>query len=88
MITEFNQDQEEANNIVIAGGGRIGLKLASRLEENNNVKLIEKSTARAKILAERLDTTIVLKGDSSDDVLLKEENIENNDVFVATTNAE
>ena len=88
MITEFNQDQEEANNIVIAGGGRIGLKLASRLEENNNVKLIEKSTARAKILAERLDTTIVLKGDSSDDVLLKEENIENNDVFVATTNSE
>ena len=88
MITEFNQDQEEANNIVIAGGGRIGFKLANRLEENNNVKLIEKSTARAKILAERLDTTIVLKGDSSDDVLLKEENIENNDVFVATTNSE
>ena len=88
MITEFNQDQEEANNIVIAGGGRIGLKLASRLEEDNNVKLIEKSTKRAKILAERLDTTIVLKGDSSDDALLKEENIENNDVFVATTNSE
>lgn len=88
MITEFNQDQEEANNIVIAGGGRIGLKLASRLEEDNNVKLIEKSTNRAKILAERLDTTIVLKGDSSDDALLKEENIENNDVFVATTNSE
>ncbi|SVC97364.1 uncharacterized protein METZ01_LOCUS350218, partial [marine metagenome] len=88
MITEFNQDQEEARNIVIAGGGRIGLKLASRLEDTNNVKLIEKSTARAKILAETLETTIVLKGDSSDDVLLKEENIDNNDVFVATTNSE
>ena len=88
MITEFNQDQEEANNIVIAGGGRIGLKLASRLEEDNNVKLIEKSTKRAKVLAEQLDTAIVLKGDSSDDALLKEENIENNDVFVATTNSE
>ena len=88
MITEFSQDQEQASNIVIAGGGKIGLKLASRLEDTNNVKLIEKSTARAKILAEILDSTIVLKGDSSDDALLREENIDNNDVFVATTNAE
>ena len=88
MITEFNQDQEKATNIVIAGGGKIGLKLASKLEENNSVKIIEKSTARAKVLAEQLDTAIVLKGDSSDDALLKEENIENNDVFVATTNSE
>ena len=88
MITEFNQDQEQARNIVIAGGGKIGLKLASRLEDTNNVKLIEKSTARAKTLAEILDSTIVLKGDSSDDALLREENIDNNDVFVATTNSE
>ena len=88
MITEFNQDQEKARNIVIAGGGRIGLRLASKLEDDNHVKLIEKSTARAKKLSEILESTIVLKGDSSDDALLKEENIDNNDVFVATTNSE
>ena len=88
MITEFSQDQEQARNIVIAGGGRIGLRLALRLEDNNHVKLIEKSTPRAKKLAETLESTIVLKGDSSDDALLKEENIDNNDVFVATTNSE
>jgi len=39
-------------------------------------------------LSEILESTIVLKGDSSDDALLKEENIDNNDVFVATTNSE
>ena len=88
MITEFNPDQEKARNIVIAGGGRIGLRLASKLEDDNYVKLIEKSTARAKKLSEILESTIVLKGDSSDDALLKEENIDNNDVFVATTNSE
>jgi len=88
MITEFNHDQEKARNIVIAGGGRIGLRLASKLEDDNHVKLIEKSTARAKKLSEILESTIVLKGDSSDDALLKEENIDNNDVFVATTNSE
>ena len=88
MITEFSQDQEKARNIVIAGGGRIGFRLASKLEDDNHVKLIEKSTARAKKLAETLESTIVLKGDSTDDALLKEENVDNNDVFVATTNSE
>ena len=88
MITEFSPDQEKARNIVIAGGGRIGLRLASKLEDDNHVKLIEKSTARAKKLSEILESTIVLKGDSTDDALLKEENIDNNDVFVATTNSE
>ena len=88
MITEFNQDQEKARNIIVAGGGRVGYKLAVCLEKNNHVKIIEKNHDRAKYIAEKLESAIVLKGDSSDDSLLKEENIENSDVFVATTNSE
>ena len=88
LIIEFSQDHERVRSVVIAGGGKIGLKLAARLERNNHVKLIEKSIARAKELAEQLDTTIVLKGDAADDVLLTEENINNTDVFVAVTNSE
>ena len=88
MITEFNQDQEKARNITIAGGGRVGYKLAAYLENDNNVKIIEKDTERAKHIAEKLQSAVVLKGDSADDALLKEENIENNDVFIATTNSE
>ena len=88
MITEFNQDQEKARNITIAGGGRVGYKLAAYLENDNHVKIIEKDTERAKYIAEKLQSAVVLKGDSADDALLKEENIENNDVFIATTNSE
>ena len=88
MIREFNQDQEEARSITIAGGGRVGYKLASLLESNNHVKIIEKNPERAKFIAEKLESAIVLKGDSGDDALLKEENIENCDVFVTTTNSE
>ena len=88
MITEFNQDQEKARNITIAGGGRVGYKLAAYLENDNHVKIIEKDTERAKHIAEKLQSAVVLKGDSADDALLKEENIENNDVFIATTNSE
>ena len=88
MITEFNQDQEKARNITIAGGGRVGYKLAALLEKDNHVKIIEKDSERAKYIAEKLESAIVLKGDSADDSLLKEENIENSDVFVAATNSE
>ena len=88
LIIEFSQDHERVRSVVIAGGGKIGLKLAARLERNNHVKLIEKSIARAKELAEQHDTTIVLKGDAADDVLLTEESINNTDVFVAVTNSE
>jgi trk system potassium uptake protein TrkA len=88
LIIEFNQDHERVRSVMIAGGGKIGLKLAARLERNNQVKLIEKSVERAKELAEQLEKTIVLKGDAADDVLLTEENVNNTDVFVAVTNSE
>ena len=88
LIIEFNQDHERVRSVMIAGGGKIGLKLAARLERSNQVKLIEKSVERAKELAEQLETTIVLKGDAADDVLLTEENVNNTDVFVSVTNSE
>ena len=58
MITEFNQDQEKARNITIAGGGRVGYKLAAYLEKNNHVKIIEKDPERAKYIAEKLESAI------------------------------
>jgi len=88
MISEFIQSQERVEKVMIAGGGGIGLKLASKLETTNQVKVIERSKARAKKIAELLEDTIVLVGDAADDSLLLEESIETTDVFVALTNSE
>jgi len=88
MISEFIQSQERVEKVIIAGGGGIGLKLASKLETTNQVKVIERSKARAKKIAELLEDTIVLVGDAADDNLLLEESIETTDVFVALTNSE
>ena len=88
MISEFIQSQERVEKIIIAGGGGIGLKLASKLETTNQVKVIERSKARAKKIAELVEDTIVLVGDAADDSLLLEESIETTDVFVALTNSE
>ena len=88
MISEFIQSQERVRKVMIAGGGSIGLKLASKLETTNQIKVIERSKARAKKIAELLEDAIVLVGDAADDNLLLEESIETTDVFVALTNSE
>ncbi|MEW8499398.1 MAG: Trk system potassium transporter TrkA [Candidatus Thiodiazotropha taylori] len=72
--------------LILAGGGNIGRRLASSLEQKYRIKLIENNQHRAREIAERLDMTIVLHGDAADEDLLLEENIENTDVFCAVTN--
>ena len=84
----LHQDQEEVRGVMIAGGGKIGIRLASKLEKTNQVKVIERSKSRARKLSDLLEKAFILKGDAADEDLLLEENIENMDVFVALTNSE
>jgi len=88
MIAEFIQSQERVRKVMIAGGGGIGLKLALQLDRTCQVKVIERSKARAKKIAELAEDSIILVGDAADDSLLLEESIETTDVFVALTNSE
>jgi len=74
--------------VVIAGGGNIGFRLASELEDKNQVKLIERDSRRARRVSELLNRTTVLHGDAADEELLVEENIDSADVFAALTNSE
>ena len=86
VVNEMRKKEEPYKNILIAGGGKIGARLAKRIEDNHRVKIIESSNKRAKRLSEKLQTTIVLEGDVCDKNLLHEENVGNHDVFVAVTN--
>jgi trk system potassium uptake protein TrkA len=74
---------------MIVGGGSIGFRLASLLEENSiSTKIIEKNPERCTELAEKLNKAVVLHGDGSDQELLREENIQDMDVVVTLTNDE
>ena len=89
VMSEMRKAVDPIKRVVIAGGGNIGLRLAQKLEEGNHqVKVIERSTARAREVAEKLRNTIVLNGDAADEELLVEENIDSADVFCALTNSE
>jgi trk system potassium uptake protein TrkA len=88
VLKEMRKLDDPVRKVVIAGGGNIGFTLAKQLEATNQVKVIERDWQRARQISEQLNRAIVLHGDSADEELLLEENIDSADVFVAVTNAE
>ena len=88
VMSEMRKQEAPARRVVIAGGGNIGFRLASELEDKNQVKLIERDSKRARRVSELLNRTTVLLGDAADEELLLEENIDSVDVFAALTNSE
>lgn len=86
VLKEFRRSDKPYKNIMIAGGGLIGLNLAKFLEKNHRVHIIELDKQRVIKIADKLEHTIVLHGNASDEDLLKEEGIENTDLFLALTN--
>ena len=88
LLEALRPEQQEVRNVMIAGGGNIGLKVAESLQNRFQVKLIERSAKRAQQVAERLSRVIVLHGDATHEELLIEENIERMDAFVALMNAD
>ena len=86
VMGELRKLDRPVRRIMLAGGGNIGRRLAAALERRVHVKLIEHSPERAERLSEILDGTVVLQGDAADEDLLREEGIDQTDVFCAVTN--
>jgi trk system potassium uptake protein len=89
LLRFFGKKTDPPRRIIIIGGGNTGLMLAEAIEKRNiNVKLIEKKQGRCEVLSSLLQKTIVLHGDGTSQELLREENIEDTDFFIAVTNDE
>ncbi len=86
VMRELRKMDKPVRRLMIAGGGNIGLRLASALEKDYQVKLIEYNKRRAEIIADQLDSTLVLTGDATDEELLESENIDEMDLFLSLTN--
>lgn len=85
----FGHEEQEAQRIVIAGGGNIGYFVAKAIEERQprtKIKIIEHNHARAVEIADRLKRAVVLHGSSLDQQILAEADIQDSDLMVALTN--
>jgi len=85
----FGKDMDPPRKAIIMGGGIMGLMLSELLEKKGiAVKIIEKRQGRCETLSSRLNRVVVLHGDGTGQELLKEENIQDTDYFIAVTNDE
>ena len=83
VVQEMRLQKTSSSRIMIVGGGKIGSALAQALEEDYKIKVIDPDKDRCEHLSRQLNRTIVLKGEGSDEELLKSENIENIDIFLS-----
>ncbi len=88
LLKEFRRADRSYKNIMIAGGGTIGSNLAMALEESHNIRVIELNEQHAMELEEKLNNTLVLHGNASDEDLLIDEGIEETDLFLALTDSD
>jgi len=72
--------------VMIAGGGKVGLRLARSLVGQCQVKIIDRDRTRCEYLASELPgDVLVLQGDAADEDLLMEESVGEMDLFISLT---
>ncbi|MGJ8526339.1 Trk system potassium uptake protein TrkA [Halomonadaceae bacterium LMG 33818] len=86
VMTRLRRGDRNVRHVMIAGGGRIGEKLAQSLEPSHRVKLVEQDLRRCEELAEKFDDTVILHGSVTSKRLLSDENIDECDIYCALTN--
>jgi len=89
VLNEMRPQNISAKRIMLAGGGRLGLRLAQSLKTSLQVKVVESNLARSRTIAEVLGPqALIIYGDATERSVLVEEQIEKMDIFCAITNDE
>lgn len=85
VVEQSGRGEVMIRNMMILGGSRIGVRIASELQNDVNVKLVDYNADKAFRLAELLDKTLIINEDGRDTEAMLEEDIAGMDAFVAVT---
>jgi trk system potassium uptake protein TrkA len=83
--TQAGKEVVNIKDLMIMGGGRMTVKSVQTLPHSMNVKVLERNKDKAFRLVEQLPNAMIILGDASNLDLLKQENIDSMDAFVALT---
>lgn len=76
--------KSEAKNVIICGGGEIGMSVARSLSGSElKLTLIDRDKKRCMELSQQLSDVIIINGDGTDPSLLEEVSADEADVFVS-----
>ena len=82
----FGKVPYKVKNVMIVGGGRIAVYLSKLLAEvGMKVKVIEINREKCIQLSELIPEALIINGDGTDEELLRSENIDEMDAFIAVT---
>lgn len=79
------QRSVEIKNMMILGGSRIGIQIATALQDDLNIKMVDYNAEKAYRLAEILERTLIINEDGRNTEAMMEEGLSNMDAFVAVT---
>ncbi len=86
VLGALRKADRPVKRLMIAGGGKVGLRLAREIHGDCQVKIIEPVRQRCEYLATQLPPEVlVLNGDSTDEDLLVDENVQDMDLFLSLT---
>ncbi len=84
VLCALRERDRPVRRVLIAGGGKVGLRLARELRGRCEIRLIEFDRQRCEYLAAELGSEVlVLHGDATDEDLMTDANVGETDVFIA-----
>ncbi len=89
VLSGLRRMDRPVKRVMIAGGGKVALRLARQTHASYQLKMVEQNPARCQYLATQLpNDVLVLQGDATDEDLLGDENVQDMDLFAALTDDE
>jgi trk system potassium uptake protein TrkA len=86
VLEALHGQDRPVRRVMVAGGGKVGLRLAREIHAHHEIKLIESDRSRCEYLSSQLPSSaLVLNGDSTDEELMEDENVQDMDLFIAIT---
>lgn len=86
VLDALRRRDQPVRRLMIAGGGRVALRLARRIAHQYEVKIIESDPVRCEYLSTQLPSDVlILRGDATDEELIEDENVRETDLFLALT---
>jgi trk system potassium uptake protein len=85
IINLTGKEEHRIKNIMMLGGGKVGLNAIKKIRKRRKIKLIEQNQERCMAIADEFADVLVINSDGHDVRVLEQENIGDMDAYIAVT---